>query len=651
MLKQNIAVCGRHGAQSHGKHAREWKHRISAMSGKQQIMSLIQSGRWLEAKTVCTQLCRGNINDAESWFLLAGIHSQIGELDQVVECCRKVIALQPRNMRAHYNLGIALQQLERAEEAEAAYRAALRIVPRDASTLANLGLLLHERGRANEAADCCRQALAINPALAEVRNTLGLVLLDREQIDAAAECFQQALRSNPGMAQAYYNLGLCRSRQQRHAEAVECFESALRGKPDYAEAYNELGTALRELGHLDQALINYRRAIELKTDFAAAYNNIGAILVELGQPEEAADNFWTALRIKPDYAEACSNLGNALVFLGRHDEALSSHELALQINPDYASGHWNRSWALLLTGDFEQGWREYEWRWKCGVSVPRRFSKPSWDGRVLDGKSILLHAEQGIGDTIQFIRYAALVKQRGGRVLVECQSELMRLLKGCAGIDALFDHGGSLPDFDCHAAIPSLPGIFDTRLDSIPARIPYLEPPALAKPELHRLLAGGGGEYRVGIVWSGNTRFKHNRYRSCRLSDFGALAQIAGVRLFSLQKGDPTTELLEGNCDMPVIDLNGALDDFADTAFVLSQLDLVITVDTSVAHLAGALGKPVWLLLSFAPDWRWLLERTDNPWYPTMRLFRQTRLGDWRSVFERVSASLASVVSKAQVSS
>ncbi len=621
------------------------------MSGKQQIMSLIQSGRWLQARTKCIALCQSDSTDAEMWFMLAGIHSQLGELDQVVECCRKVVSLQPGNVPAYYNMGVAFQRLDRAEEAEAAYRKALRIAPHDASTLANLGLILYGRGRTSEAADYCRQALAINPGLAEVSNTLGLILKDLERIDEAVGWFQQALRINSNLVQAHYNLGLCRSRQRRHAEAVECFESALRGKPDYAEVYHDLGTALRELGHIDQALDSLRRAIELKPEWAAAYNSIGTMLIEMGKPEEAAENFRKALSIKPDYAEACSNLGNALVFLGRHGEALKSHELTLQINPDYASGHWNRSWALLLTGDFKQGWREYEWRWKCGVSVPRRFSQPLWDGRPLNGKSILLHAEQGIGDTIQFVRYTGLVKQRGGTVLVECQPELMRLLTGRAGIDALIEYGGSLPDFDCHAAIPSLPGIFNTRLDSIPAPVPYLEPPAHSNPELYRLLAGGGGEYRVGIVWSGNTRFKHNHYRSCRLSDFGPLANIAGVRLFSLQKGDPASELMKGNCDMPVTDLGGVLGDFADTAAALNQLDLVITVDTSVAHLAGALARPVWLLLSFAPDWRWLLERTDNPWYPTMRLFRQTRLGDWRGVFDRVAELLASVVSRTQASS
>jgi tetratricopeptide (TPR) repeat protein len=621
------------------------------MSGKQHIMSLIQSGRWSQAKTKCMALCQSDTADAETWFMLAGIHSQLGELDQVVECCRKVASLQPGNASAHYNMGVAFQKLERVEEAEAAYREALRIAPHDASALANLGLVLYGQGRADEAGDCCRRALAINPNLAEVRNTLGLILKDLDRIDEAADCFQQALRINPRLAQAYYNLGLCRSRQKRHADAVECFQSALRDRPDYAEACNDLGTALRELGRPDQALDSHRRAIELKPEFVEAYNNIGTIMVEMGKPEEAAESFRMALRFKPDYAEACSNLGNALVFLGRHDEALSSHELALRINPDYANAHWNRSWALLLKGDFEQGWREYEWRWKCGVSAPRRLPKPSWDGRTLNGKSILLHAEQGIGDTIQFIRYAALVKQRDGRVLVECQPELARLLAGCEGIDALIEAGAPLPDFDCHAAIPSLPGIFNTRPDSIPADIPYLQPPASENEDLSKLLAVGAGNFRVGIVWSGNTRFKHNRYRSCRLSDFEPLARIAGVSFFSLQKGNPASELIDGECDMPVTDLSGVLHDFADTASALQHLDLVITVDTSVAHLAGALGKPVWLLLSFAPDWRWLLGRTDSPWYPTMRLFRQIRLDDWKSVFTRIAESLTSVASKAQASS
>jgi tetratricopeptide (TPR) repeat protein len=593
-------------------------------------------------------LCQSDVGDPEAWFLLAGINAQLGAMEEVITCCRRVIELQPGNTQARYNLGVAFQTLGELDQAASVYRDVLATDPDNSLALANLALILYRQDRISDAETCCLKSLAINPNMVEARNTLGLALKDQGRIDEAVKCFKQILIFDPAYADALYNLGFCCIHLKQYAEAVEYFEQALRVRPGFAEASRGRGIALQRLGRPEEALASHRQAIIQKADFAEAYNNVGRILVEIGKPDEAVANFRKALTLKPNYAEAYSNLGNALVFLGRHRDALANYEEALRIQPHYARAHWNRSWVLLLEGDFEQGWMEYEWRWKCGISTPRTFSQPLWDGRDLHGKNILLHAEQGAGDTIQFIRYASLVKQRGGRVIVECRHELLRLFSSCADIDTLVAEGESLPGFEFHAPIPSLPGIFKTDMDSIPATVPYLRYPGPANAELNMRLDSAKDKFRIGIAWSGNVQFPFNYYRSCRLSDFGPIAELPGVSLFSLQKGIPAGELIHAKCNLPICDLGVILHDFADTAAAIEQLDLIITVDTSVAHLAGALGKPVWLLISAAPDWRWLTERMDSPWYPTMRLFRQPTLGDWQSVFIRVSELLKPVLSGTQ---
>jgi hypothetical protein len=297
----------------------------------------------------------------------------------------------------------------------------------------------------------------------------------------------------------------------------------------------------------------------------------------------------------------------------------------------------------LLTGDFERGWAEYQWRWKAEQCQWRDFSQPLWDGRPLEGRTILLHAEQGLGDTIQFVRYAALVKQRGGGVVVECPTPLLSLLASCERIDRLMGRGDELPAFDLQAPLLSLPGIFHTSLDTIPADGPYL----FADPGLvgrWRQELGGIAGFKIGIAWQGNPKNPDDRNRSIPLSDFEPLAGCSAVRLLSLQKEAGTEQLQKVAGRFPVIDLGSRLDEaagaFMDTAAVMMNLDLVVTSDTAIAHLAGALGVPVWVAISFVPDWRWLLDRSDSPWYPTMRLFRQTRLGDWAGVFEEIKAAL-----------
>ncbi len=386
--------------------------------------------------------------------------------------------------------------------------------------------------------------------------------------------------------------------------------------------------------------------------------------------------YQVALRLKSDYAEAFYNLGIAFNEQGRLAEAVARYQESLRLKPDFAVAHWNIALTWLLAGDFERGWPEYEWRWqwKDFPSSKRSFSQPLWDGSSLAGRTILLHAEQGLGDTIQFIRYAPLVKSSGGTVILECHPALLRLLQSCAGVDRLLAKGSSLPRFDVHAPLLSLPGILGTTLSTIPAEAPYL----FADPELVRWWSGevvkerqgdretrrqGEGsadhhitsaksclpvslspclpvferEFKIGITWQGNPIHKKDKQRSIPLSYFEPLARLEGIRLFSLQKGTGSEQLAQNAGRFTIADLGIRLETFMDTAAVLKNLDLVVACDTAVVHLAGALGIPVWVALPFAPDWRWLLDRDDSPWYPTMRLFRQKRWGDWDEVLQRIT--------------
>ena len=353
------------------------------------------------------------------------------------------------------------------------------------------------------------------------------------------------------------------------------------------------------------------------------------------------------MRLDPRHAEAHSNLGNAYKEQGRFEEAQACYQLALLLHPDSASTQHNRALALLQAGDYEQGWPAYEWRWRRKSAKPRRFSQPRWDGSFLVGKTILLWCEQGLGDTLMFIRYARLIQEQGARVIVECPDFLMPLLTRCAGIDQLVAEGVPLPEFDVQCPLMSLPGLLGTNPATIPAVVPYL----YAEPERvevwqHRL--ANMPSFKVGVIWQGNPRFQWDGFRSAPLRAFAPLGQVEGVQLISLQKGQGREQrgTLGGAFDVMELteELDAAGGAFLDTAAIMTQLDLVVTVDTAAAHLAGGLGVPVWVALSAVSDWRWLREREDTGWYPTMRLFRQTQVGDWATVFTRMARQLEKLV-------
>jgi len=501
-------------------------------------------------------------------------------------------------------------------------------------------------------------------------------------------CYRHALRLKPTYPDAHNSLGITLMELDRLDEAVASCSEAVRLNPQFAEAHNSLGNALERQGKLDDAVRCYREAIRLKPNLAEASNNLGNALKRQGKLDEAVGCYQEAVRLKPDYAEAHGNLGNTRVQQGRFDEAQACYDQALRLDAGHKETHFNQSLLWLLLGKWAEGWPEYEWRWQT-KSFPRyAFSQPRWDGSPspspLARPTVLLLAEQGLGDTLQFVRYAPLVQQRGYKVILQCQAPLVRLLAGVRGIDRVVAHGAPLPAFDAYAPLLSLPAIFGKSIAEVPATVPYLqadanlvehwkspkskvesrkskvESPRSEEVQLTSDIRHPTSDFLVGIAWQGNPIFRIDRQRSIPLARFARLAQVEGVQLISLQKG-PGTEQLSVSAGPPpcpppsggrgergVLDLGTRLDEasgpFMDTAAVMKNLDLVISSDTAVPHLAGALGVPVWVALPLVPDWRWLVERENSPWYPTMRLFRQTRYEHWDDVFDRMAEELKAVV-------
>ncbi|HEY9836969.1 MAG TPA: tetratricopeptide repeat protein, partial [Vampirovibrionales bacterium] len=465
----------------------------------------------------------------------------------------------------------------------------------------------------------------------------GIAFHQKGELTKAERLYRKVLEQVPNHPVALTNLGMLLKAQGNCQAAVDCYHQALPYAPQEVGLHYNLGNALWELGNREAAIAQFHRAIVLQPNHVDGYNNLGMVLHELGELDTAIPYFKQAITRNPNYAQGYNNLGLVLHDLGRIEEAIACYNTALRLQPDYSEAYNNRGLAFLIQGDLRPGFRDYEWRWrvKAAPDLPP-IPAPFWDGSDLEGKTILLHAEQGLGDCIQFIRYAALLVQRGGRVVALVNQPLVRLFQSVPGIDRVSAYWSELAPIDVWIPLLSLPHILETTLATIPGEIPYLTPTTLAPV----ILDAPG--FKVGIVWAGNPKHKGDRYRSCPLRYFLPLLNIPGIKWYSLQKGQEETRIRQEN--LPIEDLAPHLQDLADTAAVIAQLDLVITVDTSIAHLAGALGKPVWVALSYAPDWRWMLHRSDSPWYPTMRLFRQEERGDWQGVFDTVAECLTEVV-------
>jgi tetratricopeptide (TPR) repeat protein len=559
----------------------------------------------------------------------------------------------PQQLDHMLRQAVSLQQNGAFAEAEELYREILELKPRHFDALQLLGALALQAGRLQEGVELLRKALAIDAKQAPIHSNLAYALNALQCFDEALASADRALALQSAFPDALNNRGNAQAGLNRPLDALGSFDRAIALMHDFPSAWNNRACVLRDLGRPVDALASCDQALALQPNYPDAWSNRGNALSDLNQPDEAERSYRRALELAPMFADAWNNLGLTQIDLNQHAQALSSYERALAANPTAAETHWNESLCLLQMGQFEAGWQKYEWRWeRSRIKASRRsFAAPLWRGDFsIEGKTILLHAEQGLGDTLQFCRYASLVSKLGAKVVLEVPPELMRLFRTLDGVDQLIEAGQALPPFDCHCPLLSLPLAFGTHVDTIPSATPYLFADADAAHRWHeRLHAQADGHLKVGLVWAGGSRphvaelRKNDARRSMNFARLAPLLDVPDVQFYSLQKGAPAQQLADSEWHGRVIDYTEELSDFADTAALVVNLDLVISVDTSTAHLAGALDKPVWILNRFDTCWRWMLERTDTPWYPCARLFRQPTLGDWDSVIQSARGALTAL--------
>ena len=498
----------------------------------------------------------------------------------------------------------------------------------------------YRSGQLGEAEALCRQIIAAQPQHADALHLLGLIAHQTQHHEAAAKLFGRAIALNGDVALYHNSLANALQAMKRIPEATQSYRRAIELEPTLAVAHYGLGQIEYDNNDFAAAAKSFHTAISYAPNLSEAHARYGNALFQLGRLEEAVDAYRRAVALNPDDAMSYANLGLALQDFGLVDEGIQNCQRALALQPDFPAAHNNLSLALLLKGDFETGLPHHEWRWRVrGLRMGgRRFDQPAWRGEPLNGARILLHAEQGAGDTLQFLRYAPLVAARGGRVIIEVPPELKRLAMSVKGIEQVIGGGEPLPAFDQHCAFLSLPLAFGTTMASIPGEVPYLAAPEPLLADWRARLPASASP-RVGLIWAGRPEHRRDRERSIALAALAPLADT-GATFYALQKGPAAEQAKTPPPGMVLHNLGEAFTDFADTAAAMSALDLVISVDTSPVHLAGAIGKPVWVLLTRTPDWRWFLEREDSPWYPTARLFRQPTRGDWASVIARVAAEL-----------
>jgi tetratricopeptide (TPR) repeat protein len=547
----------------------------------------------------------------------------------------------PRYLKMAPLLNEAVQTYRagQGEDAAAMFQQVLKKAPDHPDALYFLGLMKMEQRKFPDALKFMAKAVKVSPRFADAHFLTGTILNQLGRRAEAANAYQRAIAANPAHFHALNDLGNTLRLLGKPQEAQSAYEKAIAIAPDFAEAHNNKGIALAESKRFSEALVNYNQALVLKQDFAEAHNNRGAALLILSRPDAALQDFDRALALQPDYHEAINNRGSALQDLNAHRDALAWHHRALTFNPQNAVAHLNVAMAHLSLGEYAQGWPEYEWRWGTPDLAPirRNLRRPQWYGeQALQGRTILLHAEQGFGDMLQFARYVPLVEERGATVILEAPRALFPLLQTLAGVSQLVCRGDKLPQYDLHCPLLSLPLAFRTEVATIPAAVPYLSAPAERIAKWRPRITGAGR--RIGLAWSGRS---YPRDRSVPFALLEPLLSLPDTTFVSLQQELSGEERGQLALRPNILHFGDELADFADTAAVISELDLVVSIDTSIAHLAGAMGKPLLLLLLYSADFRWLTGREDSPWYPTARLFRQSTTGAWGDVVARVSAAIA----------
>ena len=567
----------------------------------------------------------------------------LGRLEEALPHYLRATQLEPGNAQFHYNLAGAYRASQQLEQAVATCQQCLALQADHAKAHHLLGLCQKALGQLQAALSSYQRALALRPDFAECHCSQGVLLQSLERLDQALQSYDQAIACGLDLALVHFNRGTLLEKMQRYPEALSSYELAIARQPEHHEAWTGRGNVLEKLQRPAEALDSFDQALARQAQHAPTWTARGYALARMGQHSQAIAHYERALSIQPDYALAHSNCGHSLAQLVRPAEALDSYNRALALDPGNAGTCWNKALALLQTGALEEGWQLYESGWQEGSrGVLRSYAQPQWRGAdKLAGKTLLLYAEQGLGDTIQFCRYASLLHQMGAKVLLEVPRPLVGLLQTLAGVAGVVEQGQPLPDFDCHSPLLSLPLACKTGLHNIPAKTPYLHSEASKRAFWKKQLGprlGRSKRPRIGLVWSGNADHNNDRNRSIALAEL--LPHLPpGFDYVSLQKQVRNSDqaVFKGS---GIRDCSEHLDDFSDTAALVDVLDLVISVDTSVAHLSAALGKTTWLLLPYAPDWRWLLERSDSPWYPTMQLFRQTADCQWQPVLQALAQAM-----------
>jgi tetratricopeptide (TPR) repeat protein len=622
-----------------------------------------QTGNYASAIKYITKALHLDPDNSEAHCNLGVALQEKGLLDDAIAYYQKAIVLNPSFAKAHCNLGVALQEKGLLDDAIAHYQKAIVLNPSFAKAFSNLGNALREKGHIDEAMSYCKKALEIDPSFAETYCNLGVVLREKGQLDSAIAHYQKAIELNPSFAKAYCNLGVALQEKGLLDDAIAYYQKAIALNPFFKKAYSNLVNTLREQGKFDEALPYCKKAIEIAPQSAEVYCNLGNVLQEKGLFEEAIRYYQEALDHDPSLAEVYCNLGNISCEKGEIDESMMYYQKALELTPSYETAHFNMSVPLLLSGRYKEGWEKYEWRWKTKEFLkqsfahqPDQFSQPLWDGSYLGGKSILIFAEQGIGDEIMFASCFQQIIEQAGECFVECDKRLIpifsrsfpkaMLIERIKGTDA---RSSGLPRTDVVIPAGSLPGFLRTDLNAFSGKR-YLVPDAEKVQMWRNRFSELGEGIKVGISWRGGAKPGVRRKRTIELGQWGGLFSLGGIHYINLQYGDCKGELgeIREKLGIPIKDWEDAdpLKDLDNFAAEIAALDLVITVDNSTVHMAGALGKPVWVLLPFAPDWRWMLDREDSPWYSTVRLFRQPAPGDWESVMAKVRDELLKLLDK-----
>jgi tetratricopeptide (TPR) repeat protein len=603
-----------------------------------------EQGRLEEAIACMRRVIERKPQGSDGYKSLANLFKERGCLDEAIACLRKIVALDPNLPDGHNDLGRALRTQGQLAEAIASYRAAIKLAPNLAGVHNNLGAALQELGQLEEAVASYRRALELKPDFPEAHNNLAILFRHQGRLDEVIACFQAVVVLTPYSSSAHENLGSAFKEGGRLDEAIICYRKAIEIKPEDPKSHNNFGVALLEQGRSDEAIFALRRAMELKPDYQEAHNNLGNALMDQERLNEAVAHYGIAIELKPNHPAAHMNLGNALRTRGVLDEAIACYRKANELQPDHPLTRLNLAMAMLAQGDMAAGWEEYEWRWQApeGIKEGRGFLQPQWKGEAAAGRTLLIHAEQGFGDTLQFCRYAPMAGARGLRVILEVQPLLVQLLRGLPGVERVIARGERLPEFDLQCPMLSMPLAVGTTIATIPGAEPYLHAHKTQVTAWRTHLAAMPNQgLRVGLVWAGNPRLHVlnaaaiDRRRSLAPDRLARWLDMPGVHFFSLQKDGPAAP-----DTFPLTDFMRQMKNFADTAALIANLDLVIAVDTAVAHLSAALGKPVWLLDRFDPCWRWIVGRRDSPWYPTLRIYRQPRPGDWDSVLAEVTHDL-----------